>query len=148
KIPLIKTFVQFTSLSNFLTVLKVAFDAGVPIIDALLLANLTINNFIIKEAFIKCTTMINSGQSLTTALKSTNILPGIVLCMLSTGEQAGSLGSMLDQAGSFVDSQLERTMDTISKFFEPALMIVIGGIVMVLALALYLPLFQSYSNMM
>jgi type IV pilus assembly protein PilC len=148
KIPLIKTFVQFTSLSNFMTVLKVAFDAGIPIIDSLLLANLTINNFVIRESFVKCTTMINQGQSLTAALRATDVLPGIVLCMVSTGEQAGSLGSMLDQAGSYIDVQLERTIDTISKFFEPALMILIGGIVMVLALALYLPLFQSYSNMM
>jgi type II secretory pathway component PulF len=148
KIPLIKTFVQFVSLSNFLTVLKVAFDAGVPIIDALLLANLTIQNYIIKESFINSTALINRGQSLTSALKATNTMPGIVLCMISTGEQAGSLGSMLDQAGFYIDTQLERVIDTISKFFEPALMIVIGGVVMVLALALYLPLFQSYSNMM
>jgi len=148
KIPLIKTFVQYASLSNFLTVLKVAFDAGVPIIDALLLANLTINNYIIKESFIKSTSMINRGQSLTAALKATNTMPGIVLCMISTGEQAGSLGGMLEQAGAYVDAQLERIIDTISKFFEPALMMIIGGIVMVLAMALYLPLFQSYSNMM
>lgn len=148
KIPLVKTFVQFASLSNFLTVLKVAFDAGVPIIDGLLLANLTIHNYIIKEAFINSTAMINRGQSLTSALKSTNTMPGIVLCMISTGEQAGQLGGMLDQAGLYVDTQLERTIDTLSKFLEPALMVVIGGVVMVLALALYLPLFQSYSNMM
>lgn len=148
KLPLIRTFVQFVSLSNFLTVLKVAFDAGVPIIDALLLANLTIQNYKIKESFINSTALINRGQSLTSALRSTDIMPGIVLCMISTGEQAGSLGSMLDQAGFYIDTQLERVIDTISKFFEPALMIVIGGVVMVLALALYLPLFQSYSNMM
>jgi len=148
KIPLIKTFIQYTSLSNFINVLKVAFDAGIPIIDSLLLANLTINNYHVKESFVNATSMIGRGQSLTSALKATNVMPGIVLCMISTGEQAGSLGEMLEQAGFYIDIQLERIVDTISKFFEPALMVLIGGVVMILALALYLPLFKTYSNML
>ncbi|MFH0702542.1 MAG: type II secretion system F family protein [bacterium] len=146
-IPVVRTFVKYVSLSNFVSVLKVSFDAGVPIIDSLLLANLTIKNFILNSAIRESTTKIQHGQSLSFALKSSNVIPGIIMCMISTGEQSGQLGNMLEHAGSYIDTEVERTLEILNKLLEPLLLVVIGGIVLILGLALYLPLFQSYSNM-
>lgn len=148
KIPVVKVFVQLASLSNFISVLRVSFDAGVPIVDSLLLANLTVQNYVYKRIFRETATKIQHGQSLSSSLKQTELIPGVVMCMISTGEQSGQLGDMLEQSSIYIDTQLERTVDLLNKLFEPILLVVVGGIVLVLALALYLPLFQSYSNMM
>lgn len=146
-IPVLDNFVKLTALSNFLSVLKVSFDAGVPILDSLMLANMTIQNMKIQKVFREAAMKIQHGMSLSTALKATNVVPGIIMCMISTGEQSGQLGDMLEQCSIFIDTMLDRIVDLLNKLAEPMLLVVIGGIVMVLALALYLPLFQSYANM-
>ena len=64
--------------------------------------------------------------------------------MISTGEQSGRLGDMLGQATRFIDKKLDTIIDTMTKMIEPIMLIVIGTIVLILALALYLPLFGSY----
>ncbi|MEI7473378.1 MAG: type II secretion system F family protein [bacterium] len=147
KLPILSDFVKYASLSNFISVLKVAFDAGVPIVDSLILSNLTVSNTVLNQAVRNSATSIQNGQSLSNSLKSTEFMPPIIMCMISTGEQSGNLGEMLDQAGAYIDDELERVVDLLNKASEPFLLVVIGSIVLVLALALYLPLFQSYANM-
>ena len=80
------------------------------------------------------------------ALKTTQVMPKMILFMISTGEQSGRLGDMLAQATIYIDKKLDNIIDTMTKMVEPLMLIVIGGIVLVLALALYLPLFQSYTT--
>ena len=133
---------------NFIAVLKIAFDAGVPIVDSLMLANLTTQNYILHDSIKDAANKIQQGQSLSKSLKATNAIPSIIMCMISTGEQSGQLGDMFEQSSLYIDTQLERIMDTLNKLFEPILLVIIGGIVLTLALALYLPLFQSYSNIL
>ena len=70
------------------------------------------------------------------------------MCMISTGEESGQLGETLYQSELYIDTQLEQLIELLNKLFEPVLLLVIGAIVLSLALALYLPLFQGYSNMM
>ena len=71
-------------------------------------------------------------------------MPKMLLFMVSTGEQSGRLGDMLEKAVNFLDKTLDGIIDTVTKMIEPIMLLVIGGIVLVMALALYLPLFQSY----
>ena len=66
--------------------------------------------------------------------------------MIATGEQSGRLGEMLEKGVNFLDKTLDAIIDTLTKMIEPLMLIVIGSIVLVMALALYLPLFQSYMN--
>lgn len=146
KIPIFHHFVKLSTLSNFISVMHVAYEAGVPIVDCLYLSNLTINNFILRDAIKKAAFRVQHGTQLSTALVSTNLMPKILLFMVSTGEQSGKLGEMLKQAGDYIDVELERVIDNLTKLIEPAMLVVIGAIVLVLALALYLPLFQSYAN--
>lgn len=145
KIPLISDLIQFSNFSNFIAVMQVAYDAGVPIVDCLYLSNLTLTNFTLRDKISKATTNVQQGQHLSMALKSTQVMPKMILFMISTGEQSGRLGDMLMQAIMFIDKKLDVIIDTMTKMVEPVMLIVIGSIVLVLALALYLPLFQSYA---
>lgn len=146
-IPVFEKFLRFTSLSNFITAMTVSFEAGVTLVDSLLFANLTVTNVVLHDALKKVAVDVQYGKSLTSALKASKVMPGIVMCMISTGEESGALGDMLQMAGEYVDDQVDRVVDILSKMMEPLLFVVIGAIVLVLALSLYLPLFTAYANM-
>lgn len=145
KIPLISDLIQFSNFSNFIAVMQVAYDAGVPIVDCLYLSNLTLTNFTLQDKISTATNKVQQGQHLSMALKSTNVMPKMILFMISTGEQSGRLGDMLIQATVFIDKKLDTIIDIMTKMVEPVMLLIIGSIVLVLALALYMPLFQSYT---
>ena len=144
KIPLLSDLIQFSNFANFVAVMQVAYDAGVPIIECLYLANMTLTNHTLKTKIESATLKVQQGQHLSVALRSTKVMPKMILFMIATGEQSGRLGDMLLQATNYIDKKLDTIIDTMTKMIEPIMLIVIGSIVMVLALALYLPLFQSY----
>ena len=145
-IPLVRDFVKLAEFSNFISVMLVSYEAGVPIVDCLYLANYTVSNVLLYEAIDGARIKVQQGLHLSLALKSAEVMPPILLFMVSTGEQSGKLGEMLAKASEYIDNQLDRVIDMMTKFIEPIMLVFIGGVVLVLALALYMPLFQSYSN--
>ncbi|MDD3594262.1 MAG: type II secretion system F family protein [Candidatus Gastranaerophilales bacterium] len=145
-IPLIRDFVKLAEFSNFISVMLVSYEAGVPIVDCLYLGNFTITNNVINTAIKTSAVKVQQGLHLSDALKSSEVVPPIILFMISTGEQSGKLGEMLEKSSEFIDNQLDRIIDLLTKFIEPIMLVFIGAVVLVLALALYLPLFQSYSH--
>lgn len=146
-IPVFERFVRYTSIANFLMVMKVSFEAGITMVDSILFANFTVKNIVIREALRKVVVDVQYGKSLSASLKASKVMPGIVMCMIATGEESGSLSEMLDQANEFVDNEIDKIVDILSKLFEPFLFVIIGGIVLTLGLSLYLPLFQAYANL-
>lgn len=146
RVPLISDLIQFANFSNFIAVMQVAYDAGIPIIDCLYLSTLTLTNFTLKDKISISTNKVQQGQHLSVALKSTSVMPKMILFMIATGEQSGRLGDMLTQATVFIDKKLDNIIDIMTKMVEPIMLLVIGSIVLVLALALYMPLFQSYTQ--
>lgn len=144
KIPLVSDFAQFSDFANFISVMQVAYDAGVPIVDTLYLSNLTLSNYTLKDKISLATMKVQQGQHLSLALRTTKVMPKMILFMIATGEQSGRLGDMLGQAVNYIDKKLDAIVDAMTKMIEPIMLVVIGGIVLVMALALYLPLFQSY----
>ena len=147
KIPVLTLLIQYSNFSNFLSVMQVAYDAGVPILECLYLANLTLSNHTLELRVEEATTKIQQGQHLSAALRATRTMPKMILFMIATGEQSGRLGDMLGQAVNYIDKALDNVIDIMTKMIEPVMLIVIGAIVFVLAAALYLPLFASYMGM-
>jgi len=147
KIPIITDLLQYSNFANFISVMQVAYDAGVPILECLTLSNLTLTNHTLEERVVEATSKVRQGQHLSAALRSTRTMPKMILFMIATGEQSGRLGDMLGQAVSYIDKQLDAIIDVMTKMIEPIMLVVIGSIVLVLAAALYLPLFASYMGM-
>lgn len=145
KIPLLSTLIEFSNFSNFVAVMQVAYEAGIPIIDCLYLSNITLTNYVLQTKISDATSKVQQGQYLSMALRQVQVMPKMILFMIATGEQSGRLGDMLYQSTLFIDKKLDNIIDVLTKLIEPLMLIVIGGIVLVLALALYLPLFSSYT---
>lgn len=145
-VPLLSDLIKTAAFSNFLTVLQVGYEAGIPIIDSLYLANLTFENSVMNNAIKVTIKKMQQGAHLSLAMKASKLFPKMILFMISTGEQSGQLGELMGQCVHYIDQQLDAIIDTLTKMLEPLLMIVIGTIVCFLALSLYLPLFQSYAQ--
>ena len=147
KVPVLSKLIQFSNFANFIAVMQVAYDAGVPILECLYLANMTLTNHTLETRVEEATVKIQQGQHLSAALRATRTMPKMILFMIATGEQSGRLGDMLGQAVSYIDKALDNIIDMMTKMIEPIMLVVIGTIVLVLASALYLPLFASYMGM-
>lgn len=144
QIPLIGDLIKHSAFSNFLSVLQVAYEAGIPVVNCLYLANMTFSNSKMNNAVKSAIKKVQEGMHLSLALKTTGIFPQMILFMISTGEQSGRLGDLMEEAVRFIDEELDKIVDAITKMIEPIMLIFIGAIVCFLAAALYLPLFQSY----
>ena len=139
KIPLLNNLIMYSNYSNFLSVMSVSYDAGIPIVDCLHLAVITLTNSVLRNKMSGAIVKVQQGLQVSQALKSTKIVPKMLLFMIATGEQSGRLGDMLEKGVNFLDRTLDGIIDTMTKMIEPIMLLV-------MALALYLPLFQSYMS--
>ena len=146
KIPLLNNLILYSNYSNFMSVLSVSYEAGIPIVDCLHLAVITLTNSVLRSKMSGAIIKVQQGLQVSQAFKATKIVPKMLLFMIATGEQSGRLGDMLEKGVNFLDRTLDGIIDTLTKMIEPIMLIVIGSIVLVMALALYLPLFQSYMS--
>lgn len=146
KIPFLNSLILFSNFSNFLSVLNVSYEAGIPIVDCLHLGVVTLTNSVMRNKMSKAIIKVQQGMQVSQAFKTTGIVPKMLLFMIATGEQTGRLGDMLEKSVNYLDRTLDGVIDTMTKMIEPIMLIVIGSIVLVMALSLYLPLFQSYMS--
>ncbi len=146
RIPLISDMMKFSNFSNFIAVLQVSYEAGIPIVDCLFLANLTMDNHLLKTAIMQVATKVQQGTHLSVALKSVSQVPTMMTFMIATGEQSGRLGDSLYHCVNYIDKKLDAVIDGFTKIIEPLLMVFIGILVGFMGLALYLPLFQAYQQ--
>ena len=145
-IPILAKMLKYSNFSNFIAVLQVSYEAGIPIVDCLFLANLTMDNYLLKTTIMDAATKVQQGMHLSTALKNANQVPTMMTFMIATGEQSGRLGDSLYHCVTYIDKELDATIDNFTKLIEPLLMVGIGILVAILGLALYLPLFQAYQQ--
>ena len=146
KIPLLNNLILYSNYSNFLSVLSVSYEAGIPIVDCLHLGVVTLTNSVLRKKMSSAIVKVQQGMQVSQALRSTGVVPRMLLFMIATGEQSGRLGDMLEKGVNFLDKTLDGIIATMTKMIEPIMLLVIGSIVLVMALALYLPLFQSYMS--
>jgi type IV pilus assembly protein PilC len=90
--------------------------------------------------------MVREGRSFTESLESAEWMPDLALDMIGIGERSGSLREMLEEVSTFYDAEAEVKLEQLTTTLEPAILIVMGGVVVTILLAIYLPIIQSISN--
>lgn len=118
------------------------FTAGVPLVEALDSVAGATGNVIYEEATQKIRGQISQGISLTASMLGTQLFPNMFMQMASIGEESGSLDDMLNKASAYYEEEVDTAVDNLSSMMEPIIMVVLGGIVGVILVALYLPLFS------
>ena len=105
------------------------------------LSNKTVGNYTIKKKIFDAVNLVRSGKTLSEAFQRTGAIPGALMTMIATGEKSGTLGKMFHDAA---DKKVDMALDAMTKLFEPALIVIMGGIVLFIAAAFY----QMYFGML
>jgi type IV pilus assembly protein PilC len=113
--------------------------------DSLEIAANTAGNWIIENAIQKAKTSVSKGKTLAEPLKQEKYMPNMVVQMISVGEQTGNLDTMLGKIADFYEDEVDQAANTLTSMIEPLLMVFLGGIIAVLVVAMYLPIFNMAS---
>lgn len=127
----------------FSRTLGVLLSSGVPILTSIDAVERTMGNKCYKDAIAESKEALSRGESLSQAIgKHRNLFSDTIVLMISVGEQTGNIGEMLEKMGRIYERDLESTMEHAISLLEPCLVIFLSGFVALLALAVYLPIFD------
>lgn len=141
KVPIFGPIVQKATVARWGRTTATLFMAGVPLVEALESVAGASGNIIYEEATFKIRQQVAQGSSLTSAMQKADLFPNMFLQMAAIGEESGSLDDMLDKASEFYEEEVDTAVATLSTLMEPLIMVVLGGIVGFILIAMYLPLF-------
>lgn len=145
KIPIIGPILNKAALARFARTLSTMFAAGVPLVEALDSVSGATGNIVYQNAVLKMREEVATGQSLQLSMRQQDLFPHMVIQMTSIGEESGSLDDMLAKVADFYEEQVDNAVDGLSSLLEPLIMVVIGGLVGSLIIAMYLPIFKLAS---
>jgi type IV pilus assembly protein PilC len=148
RIPFIGKILSQGFISMFCRTMSTLLSAGVSVIDALSILSGMTSNDIIKKAVQSTKSYIVEGSNISLSMAASGFFPNMVTKMTQIGEGSGSLPEVLDRTSDFYEKKVDTTVKKLTGFLEPALIITVGAIVLVVVLALYLPIFtMSDANM-
>lgn len=144
--PLIGELIQKASIARVGRTLSTLLTAGVRILEALDISSGTAGNAVIEKVILNAKDYISRGKTLAEPLSKSKYIPSMVVQMVSVGEQTGNIDQMLSRLAEFYESEVEIVADTLTSLIEPLLLVVLGGIVAVVVIAMYLPIFNIAST--
>ncbi len=146
KIPLFGDLIQKTATAQFCRTFSSLTRAGVPILMALDIVRDITGNSIISDAINQSRDDVTQGIQLSLALASKQVFPEMAIGMLAIGEETGELDTMLSKVADFYEDEVAATTKAITSMLEPAMIVIVGGIVGSLLLAMYLPMFSVFDQ--
>jgi len=141
-LPMIGKFVRGSNTARFARTLSILVASGVPVLDALRISAQVITNLPMRTAVETAATRVREGTSLSAAVNKSGFFPPIVTHLIGSGEASGNLEDMLERAAVNQERELETRIATLLGVFEPVLILVMGGVVLVIVLAILLPIFE------
>jgi type IV pilus assembly protein PilC len=144
-LPLIGELLRKVAVAKFTRTLAAMLHSGVPILEALRVVAKTANNKLIERAIHRVGDAVAEGRTIAEPLEESGVFPNMVVQMISVGESVGALDSMLDKIADFYDEEVDQTVANITSAIEPLMMVVLGGLIGGVVIAMYLPVFQLAS---
>ncbi len=142
KVYLIGNIVFYATMTRFTLVFTELIRSGIPIADALDTSLLTLDNMHLKQKLSSVNISVQRGISLTEAFRETNLFEGMLIQMIQAGEQSGTLDKMLEKVTNYFKSRFNEIIDNISSYIEPILLGFIAGMVLLMALGIFMPMWD------
>ena len=146
KLPLFGDLIQKTSTAQFCRTLSSLTRAGVPILISMEIVREIAGNALISGAILSARQDVLEGIPISAALESKNVFPDMAISMLAIGEESGELDVMLSKVADFYEDEVSATVKTLTSMLEPAMIVVVGGIVGTILLSMYLPMFSIFDQ--
>jgi type IV pilus assembly protein PilC len=142
KPPVIGELIRKATVARWTRTLATTFAAGVPLVEALDSVGPASGNAVYKEATRQIQSEVNIGTSLAQAMQNVGVFPPMAVQMTSIGEESGSLDTMLSKVADYFEREVDETVDALASLIEPMIMVVLGGIIGSIVVAIYLPIFK------
>ncbi len=142
KMPLFGALLEKVGLSRITRTLSTLLSGGVPMLESLKVTSTTSGNVIIEDHVMRSRTMVAEGTSLTDAFKEVGAFPFMMVQMVGVGEATGTLDEMLVKLADFYDDEVEASVAALLSVLEPILLIFVGGLVGMIVVSMYLPIFS------
>jgi len=140
--PVFGMILKKSALARFSRTLGIIFSAGVPLVDGMNTVAAATGNRVYEKGVIDVKNEISTGRSLAVAMEETKLFPNMMLQMVSSGEESGELEVMLNKVADFYESEVDDAVESLSSIIEPLMIVILGGIIGTMVLAMYMPIFQ------
>lgn len=142
RLPLFGDVIRKAVIARWTRTLSTMFAAGVPLVESLDSVGGASGNAVYLEATRRITVAVRAGTSLTAAMQNTSVFPPMVTQMVAIGEESGALDQMLRKVAETYEEEVDVAVASLSSLMEPVIMVVLGGLIGGLVIAMYLPIFK------
>lgn len=144
RLPLFGDLFRSAAMARVATTLASSLGAGVPLLDSLQLSADVANNKLYSDALMQAREDVRNGKSLGNSLRSKPIINEMFTALVDIGEETGQLDALLNRYAEIVEEEVEAKVEAITSLIEPIMIVVFGGLVGVMVIALYLPLINIF----
>ncbi|MCD7098944.1 type II secretion system inner membrane protein GspF [Stenotrophomonas sp. MMGLT7] len=145
RLPLLGRLLRDLHAARMARTLAIMLDSGLPLIEGLAITARTVGNRVLREATEAMVASIDEGGSLSAAMKRAGVFPPTLLYMAGSGENSGRLAPMLDRAADYLEREIDTFASATLSLLEPAIIVVLGGVVAMIVLSILLPILQFNS---
>ncbi|MDQ1359179.1 MAG: type pilus assembly protein PilC [Acidimicrobiaceae bacterium] len=142
RVPVFGELVHKTALARFSRTFGVLLRSGVPILEALEITKETAGNTVVARGLEDVQAGVKMGEPIARPLEAHKVFPPMVTQMIAVGEESGALDTLLEKIATFYDQEVEATVNALTSLLEPLMIVVLGGAVGTMVIALYLPMFN------
>jgi general secretion pathway protein F len=139
-LPLVSRITRGSSAARYANTLSILTSSGVPLVEGMRIAANVVTNMWLRRKLVDATQRVSEGGSLRSALEGVGYFPPMLLHMVGSGEASGELDTMLDKVAHYQQTEVSRIVTTIVRLFEPLMLLVMGGVVMFIIMAILLPI--------
>ncbi|HEX5620855.1 MAG TPA: type II secretion system F family protein [Solirubrobacteraceae bacterium] len=136
--------VQKIALARWSRTFSALYSAGVPIMQAIEVTGQTAGNAVVEEAMDAVIESVKSGGSIAAPLKDAPVFPAMVAQMIAVGEETGNLDTMMSKVADFYEDEVSAAIKALTSILEPVMIVLVGGIVGFIVVAMYMPMFKVY----
>lgn len=147
KAPVVGPLLRKAAVARLTRTLGTLVASGVPILDALETSAKSAGNLVVENGVMYTRAKVAEGKNIAAPLDETNIFPKMVVQMIAVGESTGAMDVMLGKIADFYDDEVDAAVDGLTSLIEPMVMILIGGMVGFVLIAMYLPIFGMAENL-
>jgi len=147
KLPIVSVLLKQLAIAQVTRSLATLLAGGITVVESWEIAAESVTNKDLRRRSSATLPMIREGRSFTDSLESAGWIPPLALDMIGVGERSGSLREMLEEVAEFYDRESEVRVEQLTTVLEPAILLVMGGVVVTILLSIYLPIIQSISNL-
>ncbi|MDJ0796834.1 MAG: type II secretion system F family protein [Calothrix sp. MO_167.B12] len=146
KMPLFGDLIQKSSVARFSRTFGSLTRSGVPILTSLEIVRDTSGNYVVANAIDAAKEEVQQGGIISLALQKYEVFPPMAIQMISIGEETGELDAMLMKVADFYEDEVEQAVKALTSVLEPIMIVVLGGMVGTILLAMYLPMFKVFEK--